>query len=382
MNFTLPSNVPVDQSPDQARDILNMVMTSDVNDYYIAIGTRPFTRRQGFFSEVREAPIIDQDKMDAILSFLLKGSLDNAKAAIANKEAFHFSGTLSSTLDGINRECRYRAILVNTLTGPELTVRVLDRNLLALDQIGLQSSHYEQLVATLQRKGLILVTGPTGAGKSTTLAAMIQCIIDSKQSRVVTLEDPIEFIYKASVRENYTAYSMVSQRTVGVDTATVEAGIKDALRQKPDLIMIGEIRGDETMKAVLQNVETGHLMIGTMHAATVYQALNRLMHCGMDANVIRQTLGNNLLCVIAQDLLPTADSTEEEPHRVLCYEALFCPDRKSNTKFRQTFYGSDTLTMEKMAELIEEGHGATWNKCLETLIENGKLNPEAVMDKQ
>ena len=236
-----------------------MVMTSDVNDYYIAIGTRPFTRRQGFFSEVREAPIIDQDKMDAILSFLLKGSLDDAKAAIANKEAFHFSGTLSSTLDGINRECRYRAILVNTLTGPELTVRVLDRNLLALDQIGLQSSHYEQLVATLQRKGLILVTGPAGAGKSTTLAAMIQCIIDSKQSRVVTLEDPIEFIYKASVRENYTAYSMVSQRTVGVDTATVEAGIKDALRQKPDLIMIGEIRGDETMKAVLQNVETGRL---------------------------------------------------------------------------------------------------------------------------
>ena len=120
------------------------------------------------------------------------------------------------------------------------------------------------------------------------------------------------------------------------------------------------------MKAVLQNVETGHLMIGTMHAATVYQALNRLMHCGMDANVIRQTLGNKP--ALRDCARPAAHSRLHQtgPDRVLCDEALFCPDRKSNTKFRQTFYGSDTLTMEKVAELIEEGHGATCNKCRKT----------------
>ena len=91
MNFTLPSNVPVDQSPDQARDILNMVMTSDVNDYYIAIGTRPFTRRQGFFSEVREAPIIDQDKMDAILEpSFLKAAWTMRRLPLPTRKHFTF----------------------------------------------------------------------------------------------------------------------------------------------------------------------------------------------------------------------------------------------------------------------------------------------------
>ena len=383
MKLSLPTNVTVDDSPDLARDILNMVITSDVNDYYIGLGQKPFIRRQGFFSDVKDAPIIDPDKMDAILRFLLKdrdgerdgdelSGIAKAKASIANRQAYHFSGTLSSGLDGIARECRYRAILVNTLNGPELTVRVLDRNLLSLENLGLQSNHYEQLVATLKKnKGLILVTGPTGAGKSTTLAAMIQHLIDGYPYHVVTLEDPVEFIFKPRLQENQSAYSMVSQRSVGVDCPTYQHGLLDALRMKPEVIAIGEIRDADTMRTVITAAETGHLIIGTMHASTVYQAIDRIVtQAGSDGRIVRQMLANNLLCVIAQNLLPAADSNEINPQRVLCYEALF------RTKELARALNNDQIKPALLDDLIAMGHGITWNQCIDTLTEVGKIHKE------
>jgi twitching motility protein PilT len=376
MKFSLPTNVQVDNSPDEARGILNLVITSDVNDYYIGLGQKPFIRRQGFFSEVSSAPIIDPAKMDSILKFLLKereNGNEDAKESLANRQAFHFSGTLSSGLDGIERECRYRAILVNTLNGPELTVRVLDRNLLSLESLGFQHAHHDKLVSMLKKgKGLILISGPTGAGKSTTLAAIIQHLINEYPYHVVTLEDPVEFIFKPQLQDKAAAYSMVSQRSVGVDVPTYQHGLLDALRQKPDVIAIGEIRDAETMRTVIQAAETGHLIIGTMHASTVYQAIDRIVtQAGPDGRIVRQMLANNLLCIIAQNLLPAADSTEENPKRVLCYEALFrTPDLS-----RQLF-NADQIKTSALADMITGGEGITWNACLEKLIEEGHIHQE------
>jgi twitching motility protein PilT len=314
--------------------------------------------------------------MDAILKFLLKErekGVEDAKSSLENRQAYHFSGTLSSGLDGIERECRYRAILVNTLNGPALTVRVLDRNLLALESLGLQTAHYDRIVATLKNsKGLILVTGPTGAGKSTTLAAMIQHLIDGYPYHVITLEDPVEFLYKPRIRENSSAYSMVSQRSVGADCLTYEQGIWDALRMKPDVIAISEIRNSDTMRTVIQSAETGHLIIGTMHASTVYQAIDRIItQAGTDARLVRQMLANNLLCVIAQNLLPAVDSSETNPQRVLCYEALF-----RTPELSRTLYNNDQIKPAALGELIASGGGITWNKCLEGLIEADKIHRE------
>jgi twitching motility protein PilT len=276
-------------------------------------------------------------------------------------------------LDGIGRECRYRAILVNTLNGPELTVRVLDRNLLALESLGLQTPHYEQIVATLKKsKGLILVTGPTGAGKSTTLAAMIQHLIDNYPYHVVSLEDPVEFIYKPQIRENSSAYSMVSQRSVGVDCQSYSHGLLDALRMKPEVIMIGEIRDSDTMRTVITAAETGHLIIGTMHASTVYQAIDRIItQAGTDARIIRQMLANNLLCIVAQNLLPAADSNETTPQRALCYEALF-----RTPELSRTLYNNDQMKPAALGDLITASGGITWNKCIEGLIAANKIHRE------
>lgn len=369
----MPTTLKVDEAADSAKDILNIVIKSAVNDYYIAVGRKPFTRRQGFFSEVHEAPVIDQDKLKGILKFLLGNRTTEADQKLESKEAFHFSGSLSSAVDGINISCRYRAILVNTLTGPELTVRVLDRNLLELDRLGLDPNHHTKIVEALQRnKGLILVTGPTGAGKSTTLAAMIQHLIDSYPYHVVTLEDPVEFILSPQVRGEQPAYSLVTQRSVGVDCATYQQGMLDALRMKPDVIAVGEIRDSETMRAVIAAAETGHLIIGTMHASTVYQALDRILsQAGGDSRLVAQMLSSNLLCVIAQNLLPTTNSTESNPERALCYEVLF-----RTPELAQHFFQKQTVSPRDIKELIEQGGGISWNTCLNHLVDKRKIHPE------
>ncbi len=371
----LPKNVETDQAADQARSILNLVITSDINDYYIALGRKPFIRRQGFFTEVTGAPVIDQDKMEVVLQFLLNSRLEEAKNCIANKESFHFSGTLSSALDQIKRECRYRAILVSTLSGPELTVRVLDRNLLDLDKLGLQQKHYDKLVQTLQHtKGLILITGPTGAGKSTTLAAIIQHLIDANPYHVVTLEDPVEFLFAPRLHKGQSAYSMVTQRSVGVDCASYAKGLMDALRMKPEVIAIGEIRDAETMRTVISAAETGHLIIGTMHASSAYQAIDRILaQAGTDSRLVAQMLANNLLCVLAQNLIPARNATEQDPRRVLGYEALF------RTKdLAQLLYHLDNQSVPpaRIRELINTGGGIDWNSCLDELVRKEEIHEE------
>jgi twitching motility protein PilT len=366
----LPTNVEVDEVADQARDILNLVITSDVNDYYIALGRKPFIRRQGFFTEVTGAPV-----MDAILQFLLNSRLEEARNCIASKESYHFSGTLSSALDQIKRECRYRAILVSTLSGPELTVRVLDRNLLDLDKLGLQQKHYDKLVQTLQHtKGLILVTGPTGAGKSTTLAAIIQHLIEANPYHVVTLEDPVEFLFAPRLHKGQSAYSMVTQRSVGVDCASYARGLMDALRMKPEVIAIGEIRDAETMRTVITAAETGHLIIGTMHASTAYQAIDRILaQAGTDSRLVAQMLANNLLCVLAQNLIPARNATEQDPRRVLGYEVLF------RTKdLAQLLYhlNNQSVPPARIRELISAGGGIDWNSCLDELVRREEIDAE------
>jgi twitching motility protein PilT len=375
MVIMLPKNVEADQAADQARSILNLVITSDVNDYYIALGRKPFIRRQGFFTEVTGAPVIDQDKMEVILQFLLNSRLEEARNCIANKESFHFSGTLSSALDQIKRECRYRAILVSTLSGPELTVRVLDRNLLDLDKLGLQQKHYDKLVQTLQHtKGLILITGPTGAGKSTTLAAIIQHLIDANPYHVVTLEDPVEFLFAPRLHKGQSAYSMVTQRSVGVDCASYAKGLMDALRMKPEVIAIGEIRDAETMRTVISAAETGHLIIGTMHASSAYQAIDRILaQAGTDSRLVAQMLANNLLCVVAQNLIPARNATEQDPRRVLGYEVLF---RTKDLAQLLHHLDNQSVPPARIRELIGSGGGIDWNGCLDELVRKEEIHEE------
>lgn len=358
----LSSNILTNTAEAEALDILNLVLVSDVNDYYISAGHKPYIRRQGIFEEV-DAPVITQDHLENILKFLLKNkedALQEARQQLTEMRSFHFSGTLSRELDGISRECRFRAILVRTINGPQLNVRVLDRNLMRLEALGLLEDHYQRLLSVLRRnKGLILIIGPTGAGKSTTLAAMIQHLVEHFNYHIITLEDPVEFIYQRAPH----AYSLVTQRCIGVDCVSYQQGLMDALRMKPDVIALGEIRDPETMNTIITAAETGHLVLGTLHASTVSQALERLMMAGHNQThrMYRQMLANNLLCVLAQNLLPCKREHLKYPKRVICYELI------ANSENLSKWLLEDNPKKTEQLQHIIETDGVSWHQTLERL---------------
>jgi twitching motility protein PilT len=157
---------------------------------------------------------------------------------------------------------------------------------------------------TKNRQGLILVTGPTGSGKSTTLAAMIDLINSTRRTNIITVEDPIEFIHPDKM-------SIVSQREVGIDTDSFSDALKYMLRQNPDIILVGELRDPETLNVALSAAETGHLVFSTLHTASAAETLDRIINMfpPQDRDMVCLRLSGFLRGVVSQKLLPRADGT-------------------------------------------------------------------------
>ncbi len=159
-----------------------------------------------------------------------------------------------------------------------------------------------------QKQGLVLITGPTGSGKSTTLAAMLNQINETMPKNLVTIEDPIEFVHQDKM-------GIVNQREVGIDTESFQSGMKYVLRQAPDVILIGEMRDVETFSICLQASETGHLVFSTVHTASAYETMDRILNMfpPHDKPQICMRLSNSLRGVVSQKLVPRADGTGRVP---------------------------------------------------------------------
>lgn len=168
---------------------------------------------------------------------------------------------------------------------------------------------------TRKQAGLVLVTGPTGAGKSTTLASLIQRINETRHCHVLTLEDPIEYLYRHE-------QSLVDQREIGLDSVSFSAGLRSALREDPDVILVGEMRDLETISTALTAAETGHLVFSTLHTLGAASTVNRIIDVFPEAQKeqIRTQLSMVLESVVSQRLLPKADGSG----RVACFEVMHC----------------------------------------------------------
>lgn len=166
--------------------------------------------------------------------------------------------------------------------------------------------------------GLILITGPTGSGKSTTIAAIVNEINETRRANIVTIEDPIEFVHERKK-------SIINQREIGIDVDSYAAGVRDALRFVPDVIVLGEIRDAETAAAALRAGESGHLVLATMHAPTCFAAIRSMLTLISDSSDDGIALSNALVGVVAQALLR---GTSEKKHKHLAYEVLHCVDKK------------------------------------------------------
>ncbi|MCC3143720.1 type IV pilus twitching motility protein PilT [Halanaerobium sp. Z-7514] len=214
--------------------------------------------------------------------------------------------------------CRYRVNAYKQRGSVSLALRIIPQRIPTIDELGLP-----QILKKLamQRKGLILCTGPTGSGKSTTLASMINVINKNKPSHIITLEDPIEYLHSHNK-------SIIHQREVGFDTTSFADGLRAALRQDPDVILVGEMRDLETINIALEASETGHLVLATLHTNDAPSTVERIIDVfpAHQQQQVRIQLASSISGIISQQLLPSADNKS----RVAALEILIATSAVRN----------------------------------------------------
>lgn len=250
---------------------------------------------------------------------------------------------------------RFRINVFFAKTVPEVVIRLLNNEIRSFSEIGLPDHYYNYLD---RKRGLILVTGPTGSGKSTTLAAMIEHVNATADKHIVTIEDPIEYVFTEK-------RSIISQVEVGTDTPSFAEALRAAMRQAPDVIMVGELRDYDSVSAALSAAETGHLVMGTLHTNSGPDTVSRIIDF-FPANHHDQAasqLAATLLMIISQDLIPVKNGNG----RALAYEVMLgtpavrtaIRERNPN-QLRQTLEGGlkqMMITKERvLADLVNHNH--------------------------
>jgi len=217
----------------------------------------------------------------------------------------------------------------------------------------------------MRPRGLILVTGATGSGKSTTLASMIDYRNRNKEGHVITLEDPIEFLHTHKK-------SIVNQREIGLDTESYEVGMKNVLRQSPDVILVGEIRDTPTMEAVMSYAETGHLVLSTLHSINANQTMERIMQFfpkNMESRVYAQ-ISMVLVSIISQRLLPTVDKTRLVP----AVEILL-----TSARVRELVTKGNISELKSVMESSQQDGMQTFDQCLLRQFQEKIISKEEAM---
>jgi twitching motility protein PilT len=243
-----------------------------------------------------------------------------------------------------------------------LALRRVTRDIPELDELGLPPICQK---LALKKQGLVLVTGPTGSGKSTTLASMIDYLNQAEARRIITIEDPIEYIYQ-------DRKSFITQRELGGDTRSFAIAAKQALRQDPDVILVGEMRDPETMAACITAAETGHLVMSTLHTNNAPQSIDRIVdsfppHQG---DQIRMQLSLSLEAVLSQRLLPRLDGTG----RVAVVEVLV-----ANTAIRNLIREGKTHQMLTTMQTSSDQGMQTIDQALLTVYREGLINIEEAL---
>ena len=268
--------------------MLSDMVERDASDLHLTVGSPPKIRVNGELINLNENKLIP----DA-LNEILKNHLNkNRLSSLSEGNDIDFS-------IGIKGISRFRVNIFKQRGNVAATFRKLPYSVPNLNSLGLPESISN---LTLNKKGLILITGGTGSGKSTTMAALIKKISNENNAHIITIEDPIEYLYEHS-------NSLINQREIGSDTKSFSDSLKSVLRQDPDVVSVGELRDVDSMNAALTIAETGHLVLGTLHTNNAAGTINRLVNAFAPEkqSVIRTTLSLNLLGIISQQLIPNKD---------------------------------------------------------------------------
>lgn len=330
---------------------------ASASDIHIRVGQVPRFRIRGVMQVATNHPKVTPEIFENYLAEIL--TPEQRKQFATTKEldsAIFYPGFV---------RCRLNCF--DSLSGGALVLRLISLEIPTIDSLRLPEV-FKNII--LRSQGLILVTGPTGSGKSTTVAAMIDHLNQMEQKHVVTIEDPIEFIHPSKK-------CLVSQREVGLHTHEFQQALRAVLREDPDVILIGEMRDRVTINTALQAAQTGHLVLGTLHTRSAINAINRLLNLypPEEQQAMRIQICDSLVAVIAQLLLPTVDNRRVAVHDILVntpamhdYLMKGADDEAFRLMEHDTYEGMQIIN-QGLYKLVLEGRV--------TIEEAAKISPEA-----
>jgi len=331
------------RQPSSLEGIVQIAHSNGYSDIHLGVGEEPRYRARG--EMVRTGwPITDPACFNGWLREMLNPS--QIDGFLKEKE---FDGAHAFPF------VRVRINLLDSLRGPAMVLRLIPQRILSLTDLQLPA-----VLAELcgRPKGLILVTGPTGSGKSTTLAAMIDWINGNRSCHILTIEDPVEFVHESR-------RSLIRHREVGQHTRLFQNALRAALREDPDVILIGEIRDGETLATALEASQTGHLVFGTLHTNSAVKTVERVL--GMvppsQQEAVRRAVSESLIAVIAQGLIKTTDGKRAGYHDILI-----------NTEACKDYIQRGEL--EEIEEIMRRSGFdgmQTANMALQALVEAGRV---------
>ena len=271
------------------QQILEEARIENCSDVHLSSNYRIILRLDGDLVDYRDTKVLSQDDVYNMLYSIM--TEEQKKFYIENREVDFSIET--------NEKYRCRVNAYHTICGPAAAFRLIPKDIKSL--VSLNAPYIVQDLAKL-KKGLIMVAGPTGSGKSTTLAGIIDYINNNFMRHIITIEDPVEYIFE-------NKRSLINQRELGSDTNTFNEALKSSLRQDPDVIMVGEMRDIETFRLALTAAETGHLVLATLHTNSAAQTINRIIDVfpSEEKSAVRSILSGSIKAVISQRLVKKRD---------------------------------------------------------------------------
>lgn len=340
------------RSPGQPtlNDLINHAHQKGYSDVHLGVGEKPRFRDRGEMS-ISEFPETDHNTFMSWLHEVLRDD-----EILKFKEHLDFDGATQYDF------ARVRINIFDTLRGPAMVLRLIPLKILSMEDLRLPPVFRD---ISDSHKGLILVTGPTGSGKSTTMAAMVDYINKNHAKNIITIEDPIEFIHQSRK-------SLVKHREVGAHTLKFDNALKAALREDPDLILVGEMRDRETVNTALKAAQTGHLVMGTLHTNSAVKTLERILnlYSAEEQDSMRVAIAESLVAIIAQGLCRTTDGKRAAYHDILI-----------NTETVKDYIREGKN--DEITNLMLEGEFdgmITMNKSLFNLYQEGRITEEVALE--